>query len=140
MRAAFRVAEAAFEPKDVKPYIKGLRATGRALGPVRDLDVFMQEAEEYLAGRPEGEQAGLAPLIGAWREEREVARTKMLAFLAGKRYGSFKDAFQSFLSADGPSPFVGARRQTGTRPGTTGLASSSGRPAPVRVREVALRC
>ncbi len=52
LRAAFEVFADAFEPGYLKPYLKGLRATGRALGKVRDLDVFMEKAQHYLDSLP----------------------------------------------------------------------------------------
>ena len=51
MRAAFRVFGEYYDPKAVRPYLKGLKRTGRALGAVRDLDVF-QETDPGLSGHP----------------------------------------------------------------------------------------
>ena len=39
MRAALRIFDGYLDPQDVRPLLKGLRRTGRALGTVRDLDV-----------------------------------------------------------------------------------------------------
>ena len=49
MRAAYRIFEAYFEPKPVKPFNKSLRRVGAALGAVRDLDVLLEKAEAYQA-------------------------------------------------------------------------------------------
>ncbi|MFM8319940.1 MAG: CHAD domain-containing protein [Chloroflexota bacterium] len=66
LRAAFDVFADAFEPGVLKPYLKGLRQAGRALGKVRDLDVFMEKAQHYLADLPAGAGGGEAflPLPG----------------------------------------------------------------------------
>ena len=78
MRAAVEVFEEAFEPKALKPHLKGLRSTGRALGRVNDLDVFMEKAQKYLESQPEEHRRGLLPLLNSWDAEREAARTKMI--------------------------------------------------------------
>jgi CHAD domain-containing protein len=112
MRAAFEVFRPFFKPKAVKNHLKGLRATGRALGRVRDLDVFMEKAEHYLETLPEGKRAGLEPLLEAWHQERDSARDKMLAHLDSVRYQQFKLDFNEFVS----TPGAGARQVSGNNP------------------------
>jgi CHAD domain-containing protein len=121
LRAAFEVFSEAFEPQSMKPYLKGLRATGRALGSVRDLDVFMEKAQRYIDKLPEGERGGLEPLLGEWRGQREEARTRMLEHLNSWEYASFKQKFNLFLH----TPGMGACPQTPDQ------------PAPERVCELA---
>lgn len=106
MRAAFEVFADGFEPKRIKVHLKGLRATGRALGRVRDLDVFMEKAGRYLETLPEDHRAGLDPLLEAWRGEREADRAVMLEHLNGEGYANFKRKFLAFLA----TPGAGARR------------------------------
>jgi CHAD domain-containing protein len=101
MRAAFRVFEAGFSKKTIKPFIAGLRATGRALGRVRDLDVFIQKLQAYQQTLPADEQSVLQPLLDSWRSEREQARQKMLAYLNSKKYLKFKQAFFEFVTSEG---------------------------------------
>jgi CHAD domain-containing protein len=60
-------------------------------GPVRDLDVFMEKAERYLATLPADQHAGLAPLLDSWKTEREQDRTLMLDHLDGRDYARFKE-------------------------------------------------
>lgn len=120
MRAAFEVFENAFEPKAIKPHLKGLRATGRALGQVRDLDVFMEKAQHYLDTLPEGQRHGLDPLLAAWNEQRTADRAKMLEHLDGREYAAFKHKFLEFL----------------TTPGKGARGASQDSPAPDRVRQV----
>ena len=106
MRAAFEVFADGFEPKTIKAHLKGLRATGRALGRVRDLDVFMEKAGRYLETLPEDQRLGLDPLLNAWRGERDTGRAAMLEHLNGEGYATFKRKFLALLS----TPGAGARR------------------------------
>lgn len=101
MRAAFEVFAGGFETKAIKPHLKGLRATGRALGNVRDLDVFMEKARRYLATLPEAERSGLDPLLSGWEQDREESRDAMLRHLDGADYAAFKRKYLSFLTAPG---------------------------------------
>ncbi len=101
MRAAFRVFRTYFEPDETKAFLKGLRRTGRALGSVRDLDVFMHKAQEYLDELPQEERLSLDPLLVTWQQQRQVAREGMLAYLDGKRYQRFVHDFGQFLWTEG---------------------------------------
>ncbi|MCI0520991.1 MAG: CHAD domain-containing protein [Chloroflexi bacterium] len=116
MRAAFEVFGAAFKPKPMLERLRGLRAAGRALGRVRDLDVFMENARRYQAGLPEAQRGELQPLLAAWMEERESARQQMSAYLQGPKYRDFTLAFHAFantprmsvlpLSVEQPIPYL----------------------------------
>lgn len=105
LRAAFEVFAQAFEPGALAPHLKGLRATGRSLGAVRDLDVFMENAQHYLATLPEEQRSDLNPLLVAWEGQRDNARTQMLAHLQGQDYHTFKRKFNIFIH----TPGAGAR-------------------------------
>ena len=106
MRAAFEVFGEAFDRKAVKTHLKGLRATGRALGRVRDLDVFMEKAQQYLESVPQEERSGLDPLLSLWELERQEDREKMLAYLDSEEYSTFKRKFLKFVS----TPGMGAKK------------------------------
>jgi CHAD domain-containing protein/uncharacterized protein YjbK/transposase-like protein len=101
MRAAFRVFGSGFTKKASKPLIARLRATGRALGQVRDLDVFVEKLHHYQQSLPEGEQAGLQPLLERWLVQREQARQEMLAYLDSGKYLKFKQDFLEFVTTAG---------------------------------------
>ncbi len=101
MRAAFEVFGDAFTPKAIKTHLKGLKATGRSLGRVRDLDVFMEKAQHYLDTLPDDHQADLVPLLDSWMQERETARMRMVAFLDGEDYAAFKGSFLKFVTTPG---------------------------------------
>jgi len=106
LRAAFRVFGDAFERGALKPYLKGLKETGRALGRVRDIDVFIEKIQKYQDTLPEEKRVGLNLVLQTWREKRELARSKMLAYLDGQDYSKFKQKFYVFLS----TPGAGARK------------------------------
>ncbi|MBP1692361.1 MAG: hypothetical protein H6Q37_244 [Chloroflexi bacterium] len=122
LRAAFDVFGDAYRPKTLKRLLKHLRATGRALGRVRDLDVFMQKAQNYISAQSEQNgQSGLEPLLQAWQAQREQARAEMLVYLDSKEYQTFKNSFVTFLNTP----------DAGDRP------TPKGNPTPNLVRELA---
>ncbi len=112
LRAAFEVFESAFEPGALKPHLKGLRATGRCLGRVRDLDVFIEKAQHYRETLPRDRHDGLSPLLDAWQEQRQAGRNAMLSFMDSPEYALFKRQFNIFLN----TPGAGARQTSGDQP------------------------
>jgi CHAD domain-containing protein len=112
LRAAFEVFSEAFETQALKPHLKGLRATGRALGSVRDLDVFMEKAQRYIETLPEEKRGGLDPLLSQWKEQRDAARSRMLEHLNSWEYASFKQKFNLILH----TPGMGVRSQSSAQP------------------------
>jgi CHAD domain-containing protein len=101
MRAAFRVFGEYYEPKAVAAYRKGLRRTGRALGTVRDLDVFREKIEAYQRGLPEAQPHGLGGLLAVLDIQREAARQWMIAYLDGDKYQRFVARFGAFVETEG---------------------------------------
>ncbi|MBE7555916.1 MAG: CHAD domain-containing protein [Anaerolineales bacterium] len=105
MRAAFRVFEAGLRKKATRPLLDGLRAAGRNLGRVRDLDVLLEKLDRYQAALPESDPAGLQPLREMWLMQRKQARQELLAYLDSKKYRQFKQDFLKFVT----SPGLGAK-------------------------------
>jgi CHAD domain-containing protein len=101
MRSAFRVFAPYYKARAIRPYVVGLRRTARALGSVRDLDVFMQKANGYLGDLGPGRAHELDLLLDAWRAQRERARAGMLEVLDSSKYRDFVDAFGLFLESAG---------------------------------------
>ncbi|PKN92711.1 MAG: hypothetical protein CVU44_13715 [Chloroflexi bacterium HGW-Chloroflexi-6] len=97
LRAAFEVFAPAFRSREIKPLLDDLRAARQALGPVRDLDVFIENAQDYQ--RETG--ADLQLLLNTWQTEREAARHKMLAYLDSPAFETFKTDFEHFLGTPG---------------------------------------
>jgi len=122
MRAAFRVFGDYLDMAQMRPFIKGLRRTGRTLGAVRDLDVFWEKTQRYLDGLPPSQQGGLDPLRAVWEAERERARGRMLVHLDSDRYVRFRERFGEFLQ----TPSAGALP----------VLSENGEPVPHRLRHV----
>ncbi len=122
MRAAFRVFGDHLDMEQLKPVLKGLRRTGRALGAVRDLDVFWEKTQHYLDTLPPAQQGDLDPLREVWEAEREQARARMLTHLDSDRYIQFKERFDEFLQTPGA--------------GALPVLSEKGEPLPHRLRHV----
>jgi len=101
LRAAFDIFSDYFLAGVIKPYLKDLRATGRILGQVRDLDVFMASAQGYMIKLSEAQGGGLAPLLELWEAKHQEARTMMLTHLDGVRYQAFIQQFNVFLNSPG---------------------------------------
>jgi CHAD domain-containing protein len=100
MRTAFEILGKYYRKKKIKPIVKGLRKTGRALGRVRDYDVLIQKTSSFfLSGLPENSLEH-EPLIKIWLEERNIARIKMLVYLDSSKYKIFKKRFKDFIFSD----------------------------------------
>jgi CHAD domain-containing protein len=98
MRAAFGIFKPYFDGEATQPYRQALRETARALGEVRDLDVFQIKLESDLDGLPTEKQINLDPVLPLWHREREQARTALLRFLDGNEYQTFVQEFNLFLN------------------------------------------
>lgn len=101
MRAAFDVFGEFYKARVLKKHLKGLRAAGRALGAVRDLDVFMEKVARYQASLPETGRGGLEPLLEAWAARRERARAALIAHLDSEAFARFVEDFADFLATPG---------------------------------------
>lgn len=107
MRAAFQLFAPGFSERVSKDLFKRLRITGRALGPTRDMDVFIEKVYSYQNSLPETEPSGLQPLLDIWQAKRETARAEMLAYLDSKAYRTFKEDMATFIN----TPGLGAKKK-----------------------------
>lgn len=123
MRSAFRVFGEYYRTRTIAPHQKGLKRTGRALGRVRDLDVFREKILAYLATLPQSEQSSLDSLLVALEARWEAARERMITYLDSEKYARFKERFGEFVETEG----------LGSRP----AALEDGEPRPYRLRHVA---
>jgi CHAD domain-containing protein/DNA-binding transcriptional ArsR family regulator len=112
MRSATPIFAPYFDKRIVRRFNKDLRRTGSALGRVRDLDVFMDKAQNYVSSDEGLDPGALDPLISDWKVAREEARKVMLEYLESKRYKEFLQDFSTFLVTDG----AGVRKQRVDRP------------------------
>jgi len=101
MRAAFGVFGPYYKARTIRPFVIGLKRTARALGAVRDLDVFIGNATEYLDQLPPKDAHDLDPLMQEWEKQRERARERMLTYLDGPKYHGFVAAFHAFVTSPG---------------------------------------
>ncbi len=101
MRASLWVFGDYLDLERMRPFVKGLRRTGRALGAVRDLDVFWEKTQHYVDELPPDSGMGLEPLRVVWEAQRDRSRERMLAYLDGDRYARFRDRFGEFLRDPG---------------------------------------
>ena len=122
MRAALGVFDDYLDQKAWQPFAKSLRRTGRALGKVRDLDVFREKAQLYLAPLPAARQAELESLLATREMEHATAREGLLSYLDSEAYARFKVEFGDFLEMPG----------AGARP----VVSREGAPLRHRVQQV----
>ena len=101
MRTAFDVFGGSFKPKIIRRHLKGLRAIGRALGKVRDLDVLIEKLTNYMNALEEIQREGIEPLMSAWIRERENGRQALIAYLDSQEYDLFKQEFNRFVQTPG---------------------------------------
>ena len=103
MRAAWSVFGDYLNEEEWRPFLKGLRRTGRMLGAVRDLDVFREKIQHYLDELPPARRDDLEPLLVVWQTQHDNARRAMLAYLDSERYLQFKEQFAVFLNTPASS-------------------------------------
>jgi CHAD domain-containing protein len=98
MRSLIRVFKP-YLPKDrIKALKKGLKATTRSLGTVRDLDVFHLHFDEYIQEQSSWREEAFGPLLDLWLEKHAAARQELVAYLKGSDYRSFVGELSKFLN------------------------------------------
>jgi CHAD domain-containing protein len=123
MRAAFRVFGPYYKSREIAAYRKGLKQAGRALGPVRDLDVFRAKIGRYLLILPDSKRHDLDPFLAVFEAHRDSTRDSMNAYLDSDEYRRFKVRFGQFVETQGM--------------GSWPTSLEDGEPRPYRVRHVA---
>ncbi|MER7010998.1 CHAD domain-containing protein [Saccharopolyspora sp. NPDC000359] len=86
MRAMLQAARPFLDQSWSEPLRAELGWLGRALGPVRDLDVLLERLRQESADLPTDERAAAARLISGLEVEHGAARVEMLAALDSDRY------------------------------------------------------
>jgi len=97
LRAAFRIFGPYFDDKRVNLLNKGLRRAGRALGRVRDLDVFITKSERFISTASDPHFYELEPLLTYCHDQRDAARTSMIALLESPKHKRFVTDLSLFL-------------------------------------------
>ena len=106
MRAAWRVFDGAYRPKVQRRYVKELRSIARVLGEVRDIDVLLEDLDAYIGKLPGPGRAAVDPLRSAWRQQREVARKRLVTRLDSKQYREFVDDYLDFTESPGAAEVI----------------------------------
>jgi triphosphatase len=100
-RAIFRIVASYFKRCVVRAFRDELRTLAGRLGAVRDLDVLIQAAEDYVSSLGVDTRDALGPLLDEWRTRREAARAELLAYLNSDDYRAFTERYKVFLSSTG---------------------------------------
>ncbi|MBA3779090.1 MAG: CHAD domain-containing protein [Chloroflexi bacterium] len=100
MRAAWRVFEDSYRPKQRQRYVAELRGVARALGTVRDLDVLLDGLDGYTASRNSQTRDALEPLADAWRRSRDEGRASLMQVLDSADYTRFVDDYFEFVHTE----------------------------------------
>ncbi len=106
MRSAFNTFRPFYKKKAIKPFAKHLRLTGSALGRVRDLDVFLENAGSDIETMPGAGGLDLSTLVEYWQGKRALARSEMIRHFDSESHQEFLLDFSRFLNV----PFAGAKR------------------------------
>ncbi len=112
MLAVMDVFSDYLDKEEFKPYAKTLKRSCKALGAVRDLNVFRSKTESYLESLSLPRRSGMEPLLAAWRDESEARLAEMNEYFEGRDYSRFKARFREFLESQGE----GARPAASAKP------------------------
>jgi CHAD domain-containing protein len=110
IRAALRMLGDLLPGERVACFNNELRWLAKALGGVRDADVYDENFHHYLAALPEHDVLALVPYEHHLQQVRVKARVDLVEALNSARYESLITDFERFLAA-GPAP--GALRRFG---------------------------
>lgn len=101
MRSVLRIFSPYYERRSVRSLVRRLRRVARALGEVRDLDVFRLKTEAYAARLSARSQSALQPLLDRLRAQEDAARAPLMKLLESKRYAEMASAFTDFVKKTG---------------------------------------
>ncbi|TQD27550.1 CHAD domain-containing protein [Methanolobus vulcani] len=97
MRSVVEVLEDYLNMKEMSSYYKDVKSIRRTLGTVRDMDVFLEKIDHYLAAQPPERVMEIEPLTDSILIERAKHRGNMLVYLDESRYNKFKKNFADYL-------------------------------------------
>jgi CHAD domain-containing protein len=105
MRSAFRLLEAYYKPKAVKPFVDELRQVMQVLGAIRDLDVMIHNLEDFQSTLDTSQVEVMKEVIDSLDLRRADARKELNHILDRKSYRRFVKSFCKFLT----TPEMGAK-------------------------------
>jgi CHAD domain-containing protein len=97
LRVALEIFEPYFPQKKIRSFRRDMRDLGRALGRVRDLDVFIEKTQAYIEALPPDESPALRPLLDAFGERRQQAHTALIHLLDEPETRQFLTEFENYL-------------------------------------------
>jgi CHAD domain-containing protein len=104
MRATLKAARPLLDAAWADALRAELGWLGRALGPVRDLDVLLLRLRAETATLPERERVAAQVLLGRLEEEHARARAQMLAALDAPRYTALLERLADAIRLPLPTP------------------------------------
>ncbi|RZT84063.1 CHAD domain-containing protein [Pseudonocardia sediminis] len=110
MRAALKAARTLLDAQWADALRAELGWLGRALGPVRDLDVMIARLRGEITELPAAERAAGDRLVAHLEEERGTARIAMIAALDDERYATLLRRLEAVVRDPLPEPEEGLAR------------------------------
>lgn len=110
MRAALKAARPLLDQAWSDDLRTELGRLGRALGPVRDLDVMIERLRGEVSALPPAEQAAGERLVAVLADDRVAARAQMLDELDSDRYAALRRRLGATVAAPLPEPSAGVAR------------------------------
>lgn len=101
LRVALSNFATCFAPENRREMRRQLGHLAAVLGAVRDLDVILEELEQQRNRLSPAQNNYLSSLIRRLRARRRRRRRKLLAYLQGDEYATFKRQFPLLLAAQG---------------------------------------
>jgi CHAD domain-containing protein len=101
LRAVLQLLADIGPQKRIRGFRRDLRNLARALGPVRDSDVFLIHVDAFIAENPDERRAGMQVLHDALQRDRASGGKAMNKYLASDEYADFKRRFAAFTVDDG---------------------------------------
>src|SRR5574340_354766 len=97
MRTAARLFRRFLDAEEFAPFVRELRTLGRALGPVRDLDVTIDHARRFRETVALRERLDLDGLLADWQARRTRLRKSPVEHLESSVYRRYRRDFPAFL-------------------------------------------
>lgn len=122
-RVALNLFKPYFRRRALQHFRQALRATGRKLGAVRDLDVALAKLAKFQDQENSTEPEALTSLAEQWQKQRKEAFHGLIDWLDSETYADFLVSFMRFCQTPGKS--IRHRRQAAHHP-----------PEPTKIRHV----
>lgn len=101
MRATLALTRDVFDRRVLAGFAPMLRQLARALGAVRDRDVFLMHIDAYRATLPEEQQGDLDALVTQLQAEQKAAQRQLLRLLDNKKLAKSRKALTKFVNTAG---------------------------------------